>query len=235
MGSDAKKDNDAFDDEQPQHRLHLPDYAIAKTPVTNAQYLAFVQAAGHRKPGHWKKGKPPKNKQDHPVVNVSWHDAMAYCRWLAETTGKPYRLPSEAEWEKAARGDKDDRIYPWGDEPPDDTRCNFGANVGGTTPVGQYSQQGDSPYGCVDMAGNVWEWTLSLWGTYGEKPDFKYPYDPEDGRENLEAGDEVARVLRGGAFLRSQGDVRCACRLWDSPDYWNVDLGGFRPVLAPGL
>jgi formylglycine-generating enzyme required for sulfatase activity len=223
MGSDPNKDKEARSDEQPQHRLHLPDYAIAKTPVTNAHYLAFVQDTGRSKPEHWKRGKPRKGKEDHPVVNVSWDDAVAYCNWLAETTGKGYRLPTEAEWEKAGRG-ADGRIFPWGNDPPDEERCNFGKYVGGTTPVGQYSPKGDSPYGCVDMAGNVWEWTL---GVYKE-----YPYDPKDGREIPEASGP--RVLRGGASGSDEGDVRCAPRNWFSPDLRNGYVG-FRVVLAPGF
>jgi len=182
MGSDPKKDKDAEECEQPQHRLCLPDYYIAKTPVTNAQYLAFLESTGHDRPKHWERGKPQGGKEDHPVVEVTWHDAMDYCRWLAEATDRIYRLPSEAEWEKAARG-SDGRIYPWGDDPPDKSRCNFSTNVEDTTPIEMYSPQGDSPCGCVDMAGNVWEWTRSLWGKdkpwkKSGQPDFKYPYDP---------------------------------------------------------
>jgi formylglycine-generating enzyme required for sulfatase activity len=232
MGSDPQKDDYARDDERPQHRLYLPDYYIAKTPVTNAQYLAFVQAAGHSAPIHWEGGKPPTGKEDHPVVKVSWHDAMAYCRWLAEATGKAYGLPTEAEWEKAARG-TDGRIWPWGDESPDKNRCNFGGDwlKGDTTPMGQYSPHGDSPYGCVDMAGNVWEWTLSLWGKDWDKPDFKYPYDSEDGHEDLKVGDDILRVLRGGAFYSNVVDVRCAARYGYNPDlHHRVD--GFRLCVA---
>jgi formylglycine-generating enzyme required for sulfatase activity len=229
---DAKRE--WFEGEQPQHTVYLPDYYIAKTPVTNAQYLDFVQATLYKQPGHWPKIlEPPPGKENHPVVEFTWHDAIAYCDWLAKATGKPYRLPSEAEWEKAARG-TDGRIYPWGDEPPDETRCNFNENVKDTTSVGQYSPQGDSPYGCMDMAGNVWEWTRSLWGTDWEKPDFKYPYDPEDGREVLEAGDDILRVLRGGAFRGIERGVRCAFRDWDVP-FGRDWYGGFRVVVAPGL
>lgn len=114
---------------------------------------------------------------DHPVIYVTQHDATVYCRWLSEITGKSYRLPSEAEWEKAARG-TDGRIYPWGDQ-WEAGRCN--AQPSGkrdTTPVGAYPQ-GKSPYGLLDTAGNVWEWTRSLCK--------RYPYDPADGREALDA------------------------------------------------
>ncbi len=211
MGSDPDKDKYARDDEQPQHTVYLPEYYIAKTPVTNAQYAAFVEATGHGEPSHWPGDKPPTNKADHPVVGVSWHDAMAYCRWLGEATGKAYRLPSEAEWENAARG-TDGRIYPWGNE-WNTRRCNVREEgPSDTTPVEMYSPQGDSPYGCVDMAGNVWEWTLNLWGKSEDDPDFKYPYNPQDGQEDLEADNEILRVLRGGSWYNSQSDARCASR-----------------------
>ena len=202
MGSDPSVDKNARGNEQPQHTLYLPDYYLAKTPVTNAQYAAFVEATTyHRQPGGWEHGKPPSGKEDHPVVWVSWHYAVAYCNWLAEVTGRPYRLPSEAEWEKGARG-TDGRIYPWGNQ-WDAKRCNTReGGKGDTTPVGAYPQ-GASPYGLLDMAGNVWEWTRSIHKSY--------PYDPDDGREDLEA--EGDRVLRGGAFRNRRWYVRCACRI----------------------
>jgi len=232
MGSDLEKDKGASDGEQPQHTLHLPDYSLAKTPVTNDQYAAFVAGTGQDPPEHWEGGKPPSGKGDHPVVHVTWHDAVAYCRWLAEATGKPYRFPSEAEWEKGARG-TDGRIYPWGDK-WDSRRCNSKeGGAGDTTPVGAYPD-GVSPYGLLDMAGNAWEWTLSLWGKDWERPDFEYPYKPEDGRENLEAGDSILRVLRGGSFLNSGRLVRCARRYRLFPGY-RFRSYGFRVVLAPGF
>jgi len=226
MGSDPRKYSLAHPKEQPQHTLYLPDYYMARTPVTNAQYAAFVHATGHDLPDYWGSGKPPEGKEDHPVVYVSWHSAVAYCNWLSQVTGKPYRLPSEAEWEKAARG-TDGRIYPWGNEPPDEGRCNFGNNVKGTTPVGRYSPQGDSPYGCADMAGNVGEWTRSLYRDY--------PYDPGDGREDLEAGQHARRVSRGGAFSNDVRSVRCAYRFWLKPNS-HYRVNGFRLVAsrAPG-
>jgi formylglycine-generating enzyme required for sulfatase activity len=225
MGSDPGRDKDAFDEdeEQPQHTLYLPDYYLARTPVTNAQYAAFVQATYRDPPEHWEGGKPPEGKEDHPVVYVSWYDAVAYCNWLSQVTGRPYRLPSEAEWEKGARG-TDGRIYPWGDEPPDERLCNLGNDVSETTPVGRYSPQGDSPYGCADMAGNVWEWTRSLHRYY--------PYDPGDGREDLEAGRDAPRGLRGGTFGGGDWGVRCAARGWDAP-YVRAGDYGFRLVASP--
>jgi formylglycine-generating enzyme required for sulfatase activity len=221
MGSDPTKDKDAEEIEQPQHTLYLPDYHLAKTPLTNAQYAAFVQATGHEQPEHWKGGKPPSGKEDHPVVWVSWHDAVAYYRWLSEVTGRPYRLPSEAEWEKGARG-TDGRLWPWGNE-WDAKRCNtIESGKGDTTPVGAYPQ-GASPYGLLDMAGNVWEWMRSVVKSY--------PYDPDDGREDLEA--EGARVLRGGSWSNIQFYARCVERDWYYPDD-SLDTFGFRLVSPVG-
>ena len=239
MGSDPTKHKYADEAEQPQHTLYLPDYYLAKTPVTNAQYAAFVQATGHRRPEHWTDGKPPGGKKDHPVVNISWYDAIAYCRWLAEVTGKLYRLPSEAEWEKGARGN-DGRIYPWGNQ-WDAERCNAGKGTqGDTTPVGTYPQ-GASPYGLLDMAGNVWEWTRTLCGKVDPKrpwelwtPSFEYPYDPADGREALDALGNAPYVLRGGAFLSNEERVRCASRHMDL-SYNRFGSRGFRTVVAPGF
>jgi formylglycine-generating enzyme required for sulfatase activity len=205
------------------HRVYLERFQIARVPISNAQYHLFVEATSHTPPGHWEDGRPPRGLESHPVVNVSWHDAMVYCRWLSEVAGKPITLPSEAQWEKAARGSKDRREYPWGDE-WDETRCNTRElGLGGTTPVGIFPE-GASPYGCLDMAGNVWEWTGSHYK--------KYPYDPTDGRENLEAGDDVPRVLRGGSWGYYRSGARCAYRFRDLPYYRWHDVG-FRIVVSP--
>ncbi len=217
MGGEGKYDG------KPIHKVHLDAFQIARVPVTNAQYLLFVEATKHKPPDHWEDGRPPKGRESHPVVYVSWHDALAYCRWLSEVTGKAITLPSEAQWEKAARGAKDKRAYPWGDE-WDETRCNTDElGLGGTTPVGIF-QEGVSPYGCLDMAGQVWEWTLSHWKAY--------PYIPDDGREDLDAADNVRRVLRGGSWDYNRNVARCAFRVRGYPIYmWNSD--GFRVVVSP--
>jgi formylglycine-generating enzyme required for sulfatase activity len=182
----------------------LPEFWIDKTPVTNAEYARFVAETSHSAPRYWKGTTPPKDKLDHPVVEVSWQDAMGYAQW----SGK--RLPTAEEWEKAARG-KDGREYPWGAWEPG--HCNTSeAGVGDTTPVGQYSPQGDSPYSCVDMAGNVWEWTandfVSIWLRWGEK------------------------VQRGGSWFHAAPSARCACRDFNATgcryDY------GFRCVVGSG-
>jgi formylglycine-generating enzyme required for sulfatase activity len=234
MGSDPQQDEEALYHEQPQHRLSLPDYYLAKTPVTHGQYSAFVLATGYKAPGGWTNGDPPRGREDHPVEEVSWYDARNYCQWLSQVTGKDYRLPSEAEWEKGARG-TDGRIYPWGYQ-WDVTRCNVWENSLGweyglprTTSVHAYPQ-GASHYGVLDMAGNVWEWTRSLWGKSEERPDYRYPYRPTDGREDLAAGPEEHRMVRGGAFYVHLVYARCAFRQSRFP----LDRGlgtGFRVVV----
>ena len=225
MGGDGEYDG------KPVHRLHRERFQIGLVPITNTQYHLFVAATEHEPPKHWEDGRVPRGLESHPVVYVSWHDAMAYCRWLAGVTGKPITLPSEAQWEKAARGDRDQRAYPWGDE-WDETRCNTRElGLDGTTPVGIFPD-GASPYGCLDMAGNVWEWTRSLWGSGRSDLEFKYPYDPRDGRENLEAGDDVHRVLRGGSFFSNRYNARCAYRFRYYPGSVWYDRG-FRVVVSP--
>ena len=203
------------------HPVHVAEFLMARVPITNAQYLLFVQATQHVVPEGWEEGRPPKGKESHPVVNVSWDDALAYCEWLSRATGKPITLPSEAEWEKAARGDKDARQFPWGDT-FEATRCNSSElKLGDTTPVGIFLN-GASPYGVLDLSGNVWEWTRSIYQSY--------PYVANDGREDLKSRE--TRVLRGGAFYNSERYVRCACRDRSSPGNRHR-LTGFRVVVVP--
>jgi formylglycine-generating enzyme required for sulfatase activity len=177
-------------------------FRIGKYPVTNAQYKKFVDATKQAVPPGWdeKKRTYPEGKANHPVVNVSWNDAQAYCKWAGK------RLPTEEEWERAARG-ADGREYPWGDE-FDQGRANTSeGGIGGTSPVGVFLD-GASPCGALDIAGNVWEWTASEY-------------------------DKDARVVRGGAWNLSQYNARAAVRGWDYPDN-RYDIVGFRVVVAPG-
>jgi formylglycine-generating enzyme required for sulfatase activity len=228
-----------FDREQPQHTLTLPDYTIGKYPVTVGEYRAFVEAAGYLQHQYWtdtgwewreagRVVKPERWDDERwtgdsrlPVVGVSWYEACAYCRWLTEATGRTYRLPTEAEWEKAARG-TDGRLYPWGDE-FDASRCN--AQASGqkrTTPVAQYSPAGDSPYGCADMGGNVSEWTMSQYQPY--------PYDAHDGHHDP-AGD-AERVIRGGSWYKPALRARVVSRGMNDPFFRDDDVGfrSARPV-----
>ena len=202
---------DKYNDEKPAHKVSLPEYLLGKYPVTNRQYLVFTQAGGNN-PTHWPGGVIPTGKEDHPVVQVSWQEAQAFCGWLSKKCGQPVRLPSEAEWEKAARG-SDGRNYPWGDQLPDDKHCNFNFNVNDTSPVGSYSPLGDSPYQCADMAGNVREWTADVYEPYHGNPGYDF------GKSN--------HALRGGSWNNSPVDVRVSCRYWFNPQ-GGADVIGFR-------
>jgi formylglycine-generating enzyme required for sulfatase activity len=211
MGSDKNKDEDAREDELPQHTVTLAAFWIGKYPVTNLQYQVFVQAKGVNAPKDWQDGQFPDGKEDHPVSNVSWEEAEAFCQWAtgllqagpSASLAKDVRMPTEAEWEKAARG-TDGRLYPWGNRHPDDTLCNFTEIIKDTTPVGKYSPQGDSPYGCVDIAGNVWEWTADYHSAdYYQKSPKNNPHGPDTG---------MSRVVRGGAMNSLDILVRCAAR-----------------------
>ncbi|MCB9150924.1 MAG: SUMF1/EgtB/PvdO family nonheme iron enzyme [Caldilineaceae bacterium] len=235
-------DDEGTDREKPVHKVRLEAFCMARTPITNAQYQLFVEASGHEAPEHWEDGRPPKGLESHPVVYVSWHDGMAYCAWLSQVTGRIVMLPSEAQWERAARGASTGsaaaaRRYPWGDT-FEATKCNcFELGLIQTTPVGIFPE-GASPDGGLDMAGNVWEWTRSCYGTWNSEKlqyedVFNYPYVADDGRENLDASDDIGRVLRGGAFFNSRDYVRCAYRYNFDPRhrYFGVGLR----VVSPGL
>ena len=200
-------------DEKPIHQVYLSAYQIARHPVTNAQYEVFVKATSHEVPSHWEGGKIPTGKENHPVVNVTWKDAQSFCAWAGG------RLPTEAEWEKAARS-TDGRKYPWGNEPPTMELCNFNNNVGDTTPVGQYPK-GASPYGVMDMAGNVWEWVNDWYD------DSYYSVSPSNNPKGPATG--TYRMLRSGSCNGSDYGVRSANRGDSSPDFW-LAVVGFRCV-----
>ncbi len=221
MGSDDR-DPDAYDDERPPHSIELAAFAISKTPVTNAQYELFVRDAGYPSPKQWTDGKPAKDRESHPVVYVSWHDAAAYCQWLSEKCGKNIRLPSEAQWERAARG-TDRRRYPWGDN-FEAGRCNsYELGLGDTSPVGIFLN-GTSPGGALDMSGNVREWCQDTWHD-------NYRGAPTDGRA-WEKGKSSYRVVRGGGW----GDGGRFCRSADRNGYSPGDRRnfiGFRLVFVP--
>jgi formylglycine-generating enzyme required for sulfatase activity len=175
-------------------KLYLPEFYLARTPVTNAQYQAFVDATGHWMSDHWEDGEMPAGKEDHPVVYVSWEDALEFCEWAG------CRLPTEQEWEKGARG-TDGREYPWGNGWKAG-HCNTEeAGIEDTTPVDRYPR-GASPYGLLDMAGNVWEWCQD-W--YDDEP--KY------------------RVLRGGSWFYDRGWARSADRDGYVPVFAGLDVG----------
>ncbi len=217
-------------DEAPQHQVSLPAYHIGIYPVTNAQYAEFIKREKQHEPPKkvgWFLREPPADKLDHPVVGVSWDDAQAYCRWLSQQTDCTYRLPSEAEWEKAARGE-DGRRYPWGNE-WHVGHCNEGSDE--TTPVTAYPA-GVSPYGCYDMLGNTQEWTTTLWGSDPQACAFPYPYQATDGREDLTASHlhRVYRVYRGGSFRDDPAKLRCSARGCSTPDS-KIRWRGFRVVM----
>lgn len=234
MGSRTEDDPHARPEELPQHTVDLPAFEIARFPVTVFEYRYAIAAGIVPRPYQW---AYLGRRSAYPAVNVSWYAARDYANWLSGLTQQTWRLPTEAEWEKAARG-TDGRIYPWGSDPWDpwnnarDTRL---ANVAGTSDVAAGyiggHPGGASPYGAEDMIGSVWEWCSSL--------RFPYPYDPADGREDLtvaadipdyEANPYHARVVRGSSFYEGPTWARCAMRGLHVPP-WNLDGDiGFRLV-----
>ena len=179
------RDEDSPRSERPAHTVFLSDYYISKYPVTNQEYREFVQCTGHRIPIHWQRGTFPAGTGNHPIANVSWQDADAFARWRGA------RLPSEAEWEKAARG-TDERPYPWGTRFTEGERCNANNQVGTTTPVNEFPD-GRSFYELWDMAGNVYEWCQDY---YDEE---YYKSSPATNPKGPDGGQEL--VVRGGCYI----------------------------------
>jgi len=205
-------------DEDPQHTIYLDEYYVDKYEVTNRQYRQFCEETQHEQPKDpGFAGLPDYFVEcpDYPVVNVTWNDAVAYCEWAGK------RLPTEAEWEKAARG-SDVRKYPWGSEEPDATRANFTGQNGRTTKVGSYPE-GASPCGVLDMAGNVWEWCSDRYDRG------YYAHSQRDNPAGSESGS--LRVTRGGSWDCTPNYLRCAYRLGCDPSVRNNALG-FRCVVG---
>ncbi|HEX7182163.1 MAG TPA: SUMF1/EgtB/PvdO family nonheme iron enzyme [Thermoanaerobaculia bacterium] len=222
------KDKSAQPVEKPYHRYDIPyEFAMSRYPVTEAQFALFLRDT--RRPIVTAGTGLP----NHPVTWVNWHDAVAFCQWLVKywrkrrivKPGWMVQLPSEAEWEKAARG-TDGRIYPWGDKPDVSARANCQAtDIRGTSPVGCFPD-GVSPYGCEEMSGNVWEWTRSLWG------DYPYPGSMRGWKKRESLVSPHPRVVRGGSFFFDDSFARCSCRLKRNPDFQRENLG-FRVALVP--
>lgn len=225
MGSNSGSSN-----ERPAHMVKLDAFWIDQTEVTNAMYTRCVQDGKCNQPtntSHYE----DSNYASHPVIYVSWNDAKSYCSWADR------RLPSEAEWEKAARG-ADARVYPWGNDPPNENLLNFNNAVGDTTEAGKYSK-GASPYGALDMVGNVSEWVADWYreSYYGRSP-ASNPLGPDQGS---------AHVIRGGSWADKyihfcyiwNGNYQCysgphvtsLTRRWDSPQV-NNRYYGFRRAMS---
>lgn len=219
--------NDVDASHQPEHKVYVADFYLDRWPVTNAEYKKFIDDTDYPIPNYnvsWCDTKSynwdaeqrlyPADKADHPVVLVSWEDAMAYAAWAGK------RLPTEAEWERAARG-SEGRRYPWGNAFMKGLCNSKEAELGQTSSVGQFSPNGDTLEGLVDMVGNVWEWTNSLF-----RP---YPYEANDGRESRQASG--FRVLRGASWVNDANVALSASRL--DGDFKFFNNVGFRCAVSP--
>ncbi|NJN99601.1 MAG: formylglycine-generating enzyme family protein [Anaerolineales bacterium] len=232
-------DESTSPDEKPQHKLFLPEYQIGKYPLTNAEYRRFIEARGYNNKRWWtdagwerigQQQNEPRywqatnfNRPNQPIVGVTWYECVAYCRWLSAETGLLHRLPTEAEWEKTARG-IDGRQYPWGNR-FETSRLNSIEGeqaVQVTTPVGIYPM-GVSTFGACDCAGNVWELCITKSSHLDLKP---YPYNTAEGEEaiNYLTGTD-GRTIRGGSWLDFETSARCTGRAGCYPDDWNGHIG----------
>jgi formylglycine-generating enzyme required for sulfatase activity len=241
-GEFAMGTEDGEEDERPAHKAYLDEFCIGTYPVTNAEYAQFVREASHPSPAvralplmvagafeadfrslaatyFWNDDSPPEGRDRHPVTLIGIDDAMSYCGWLASRTGKPVRLPTEAEWEKAARGGLEGKRYPWG-EALDPACAHFLPQAGlkaerGTAEVGSYPPNG---FDLFDMSGNVWEW-VSDWHApnYYARAQYLNPQGPEGG---------LMRIVRGGAWVNADGKyLRCAYRHKVPPDSYAYSIG----------
>ncbi len=209
-------------DGKPVHRVTMSPFYLAETSVSNRQYGEFLEGTGRAEPKYWRDRR--FSDPDQPVVGVSWHDAVAFCEWLSPLLGHEVQLPSEAQWEFAARG-TDGRTYPWGEEDPDSSRACF--EEGQPARLGSFPS-GRGPFGHLDLAGNVWEWCRDVWNeeAYAERAGAEV-IDPV-----VTAGDQDFRVLRGGGWSSPAGHLRAAYRSRNLAAHrWYGD--GFRVSAAP--
>ena len=244
MGSE-----DGDDDERPAHKVYLDEFFIGTWPVTNAEYARFLNDTGHASPAiralplmisgtleaefrslasryFWTNGTPPEGRETHPVTLITFEDAQAYCAWLASRSGMAIRLPTEAEWEKAARGGLEGKRYPWGDTL--DAACaHFLPEArlkaqSGTAAVGSYPPNG---FELFDMAGNVWEWVADWYAPqYYARAQYLNPQGAENG---------LMRLVRGGAWVNADGKyLRCAYRHKVPADSYAYSIG-FRIAYSP--
>lgn len=207
MGSE-----DGFANERPVHRVRVDAFELGATQVTNAEYAAFLDATSHPPPPTWM--DPALNQPRQPVVSVSWFDAMSYCEWLTTITGRACRLPTEAEWECAARGGAAGRLYPWGDDAPE-TRPEYATRWReGPEPVARFAP---NAFGLYDMCENVHEWCGDWYAAdyYTVSTDAN-PRGPERG---------TRRVSRGGSWRHQVKVSRCAARSSIPPELRYADYG----------
>jgi formylglycine-generating enzyme required for sulfatase activity len=196
--------------ETPQGSVFLPAYRIGIYPVTNNEFVKFIRQTRRLVAPEmgWEGQNPPKGQEEYPVRGVTWFEAMDYCRWLTDQTGRDYSLPSEAQWEKAARGEAGN-LYPWGND-WQPQRSNQGNSH--SVPVRSFPTQND--LGLCDLVGNVLQWTTTLWGEKRMKPDpqFCYPWQ-DDGRDDPQANKQIRRVLRGSSYMDAPQACTCTTRL----------------------
>jgi formylglycine-generating enzyme required for sulfatase activity len=207
------------DEEKPVHRVWVDAVEMAGVQVRNRDFAVFLQSTGHPAPPHW--NDPDLNHPDQPVVAVSWFEAGQYCKWFSRATGRHYRLPSEAEWERAARGDREGLLYPWGDDPPQswpEYRRRWSGEVTGPLPVGQGSP---NSYGLFDVSENVHEWCADWFSRdfYARSAE-RNPLGPATGER---------RASRGGSWRHHVKVSRCAARSSIPPTFQYADYG-FRLV-----
>jgi formylglycine-generating enzyme required for sulfatase activity len=215
MGSESGHEN-----EMPRHRVWLDSFGIGRFPVTNREYRVFVEETESAVPPFWSDAMFSDPEQ--PVVGVSWEDATAYCRWLHRRTGREFRLPSEAEWERAARGNRAGALYPWGDEPPwERPYAGYDPKSGGPARVGNNPP---NDFGLYDMSEGVHQWCGDYYDAeyYHHSPE-KNPRGPSFGQR---------RASRGGSWRHRVKFSRCAARSSLPPSFKYADYG-FRVALTP--